>query len=84
MSQSRKHSALEAIANIIVGFGVAMLAQYIIFPRYNIHVNAPTHFAIGFWFTLVSFIRSYAIRRIFNRGIIVTVRLWIDKLGRLF
>lgn len=66
MSQSRKASMVEAFANIAVGFGVALVSQLIIFPLYNVHVPLSTDLAITGWFTLVSLVRSYFLRRLFN------------------
>jgi hypothetical protein len=66
MSQSRKGSFVEAVMNVAVGYGVALLSQLIIFPWYGIHVPLSTNIAIGIWFTVVSLIRSYCIRRWFN------------------
>lgn len=64
--QSRKHSLLEAIANILIGYGVALMAQAVIFPLFDIHVTLGDHAMIGALFTVVSLVRSYGIRRLFN------------------
>jgi len=67
VSQSRRHSLLEAMANIAIGYGIAVGAQFAIFPLFGIHVSAGEHAAIGGLFTIVSLVRSYALRRLFNR-----------------
>jgi hypothetical protein len=67
MSQSRKASLIEAAANIAIGFGVALVSQLIIFPLYGVHVPLSTDLAITAWFTLISLVRSYALRRLFNK-----------------
>ena len=67
MSQSRKHSAFEAVANVVIGYVVAITAQMLIFPLFGIHIPASEHLAIGLLFTVVSLARSYALRRLFNR-----------------
>jgi len=59
-------SATESLANVVVGFMVAILSQLIIFPRYDIHVPISTNLWIGVWFTVISLIRSYILRRWFN------------------
>jgi len=66
MSQSRRMSAIEAIANVLVGYGVAVLAQLAIFPLFGIAVSLGDNLAIGAAFTVVSLARSYAVRRLFN------------------
>jgi hypothetical protein len=66
MSQSRFLSAVESAANVIVGFGVALLSQIIVFPMFGIHVPLSTNLGIGAWFTAISLVRSYVLRRWFN------------------
>lgn len=67
MSQSRTHSAIESVANVAVGYGVAVGAQYAIFPVFNIHATHSEHLMIGAFFTVVSLARSFCLRRLFNR-----------------
>lgn len=64
--QSKRMSAVEAIANVLVGYGVAVLAQLAIFPAFGIAVSIGDNLAIGAAFTVVSLARSYAVRRLFN------------------
>lgn len=66
MSQTRKGSAAEAVANVAIGYGVAVSAQAVIFPLFGVHVSTTDHLAIGGLFTIVSLVRSYALRRLFN------------------
>jgi hypothetical protein len=65
--QSRRHSALEAVANVAIGYAVAIVAQIAIFPLFGIYIPVSEHLAIGLLFTVVSLARSYALRRLFNR-----------------
>lgn len=59
--QSKRHALLEAITNQVVGNSIAMLVYYLM--------------GIGIWqslglqatFLVLSIIRSYVIRRVFNR-----------------
>ena len=67
MSQSRRNSALEAVANVVIGYVVAISAQLVIFPLFGIHAPLGEHLAIGGLFTVVSLVRSYVLRRLFNR-----------------
>jgi uncharacterized membrane protein YcaP (DUF421 family) len=64
--QSRKMSLAESILNIIIGFVVAISAQYAIFPLFDIHIPMHDHLLIGVAFTIVSLVRSYYLRRFFN------------------
>lgn len=52
--------------NIAIGYVVAIVSQLLIFPLFDIHVPLATNLAIGAWFTAVSLVRSYVIRRWFN------------------
>ena len=64
--QSRRMSLVEAIANVAVGFLVALLTQIIVFPLFGLNVSLGENFAIGGLFTLASIARSYALRRVFE------------------
>lgn len=66
ISQRKLHSFLESIVNVLIGYGVALASQILIFPLYGIQVGLGTNIWIGFWFTLISIIRSYVLRRAFN------------------
>lgn len=66
MSQSRRMSLIEAVANVVVGYGVAVLAQIVVFPLFGISASLTDNLMIGLVFTGVSLARSYALRRIFN------------------
>lgn len=46
---------------------VAFLTQIIVFPRFGIHVDTEAHVSITLIFTVVSLVRSYVLRRLFNR-----------------
>jgi phosphate/sulfate permease len=67
MSQSRKMSLVESIANIAIGYLVALTAQLIVFPLMGIPVSLSQNIVIGAIFTVVSLARSYVLRRVFNR-----------------
>ncbi len=65
--QSRAWSAAEAVGNVLVGYGIAVLTQVVVFPWFGVHLPLASHTAIGAIFTVVSLLRSYTLRRIFNR-----------------
>lgn len=66
MSQSRKHSAIEAVVNVLIGYWVSFLTQLAIFPIFGIKISLVQNLWIGVIFTVVSLVRSYALRRLFN------------------
>jgi hypothetical protein len=65
--QSKKQSWFEAVVNVLIGYSVAVLANILIFPHFGINVKTETNFYIGFVFTIISLVRSYTLRRIFNK-----------------
>lgn len=67
MSQSRKASALEALVNVALGYVLAVLAQMLIFPLYGLDVSFGENLSIGLAFVGISMIRSYVLRRFFER-----------------
>lgn len=64
--QSRRASAIEAAVNILVGIAVAFAANMIILPLVGVTISAAQSAAATLFFTAVSFLRSYALRRLFN------------------
>lgn len=67
MRQSRTISVIESLVNIFLGMGVALASQYVIFPLVGIqNVSHSVHLQITFYFTMVSFVRSYFVRRYFE------------------
>ena len=67
MSQSRTHSAIESVANVVVGLGVALVGQVIMFWWLGFDVEPWQNLAISAAFTGASLVRSYALRRLFYR-----------------
>jgi hypothetical protein len=66
MKQSRLMSLVEALTNVAVGFGLAVLTQVMIFPLFGLAVSLGQNLQIGAIFTAVSILRSYALRRLFE------------------
>lgn len=65
--QSKKASLIESIVNQLVGYVVALLAQLILFPLYGIEVSISQNIQLVLWFALISTIRTYVFRRLFNK-----------------
>jgi len=65
--QTKTQSLIESFANIAIGMGVAFAAQLVVFPALGIAVRLDQNVAITCAFTAVSLVRSYALRRLFNR-----------------
>ncbi len=66
MKQSRAMSMIEAVANVVVGYGVAVATQIPIFPVFGLHTTLVQNLKLGGIFSLVSIARSFALRRLFE------------------
>jgi putative effector of murein hydrolase len=67
VTQSRRVSLVEAITNVAVGYVLAVITQIVVFPWFGIHPSLGENLAIGSIFTGISLLRSYALRRLFER-----------------
>lgn len=66
MKQTKLGSLYESIINIIIGAVVAFASQLAVFPMFGIDVPLSANLGIMAWFTGISVVRSYVIRRWFN------------------
>jgi hypothetical protein len=64
--QSRWMSLVESVANVLVGYIVAVTTQYLVFPLFGLHATLSQNLMIGLIFTGVSLVRSYLLRRAFE------------------
>lgn len=69
MSQSKAGSAIEALTNTGIGFIIALAAQVWIAGWYGLNTSFAQDLGITTFFTGISILRGYAVRRFFN---------WID------
>ena len=67
MKQTRLMSLVESVANVIVGYGVAVGTQILIFPVFGLHATLAQNLKMGIIFSFVSIARSFALRRLFER-----------------
>ena len=66
MKQSRLMSLVESVANVIIGYGVAVVTQILIFPIFGLHTTLEQNLQMGAVFTVVSIAWSFALRRLFE------------------
>jgi hypothetical protein len=66
MKQSRVMSFVETVANVVVGYLLAIATQFAIFPLFGLVVSTADNLVIGTIFTAVSIARSFALRRLFE------------------
>ena len=53
MKQSRAMSLVEAVANVVVGYGVAVVTQILIFPVFGLHTTLAQNLKMGAVFTIL-------------------------------
>ena len=66
MRQSRLMSLVEAVANVVVGFLVAVATQIVVFPIVGLQVSPGQNVQVALAFTAVSICRSFLLRRLFE------------------
>ena len=60
-------SMVEATANVVIGYGIAVATQVLVFPIFGIHITMADDLAIGLVFAVVSLARGFMLRRVFER-----------------
>ena len=66
MKKSPVMSLVESLANVAVGYGLAVVTQMLVFPLFGLHTTLAENLTIGAIFTAVSIARSFALRRLFE------------------
>lgn len=64
--QKKRHSLLETVMSTAIGYVVAVLPQLVIYPWFGVHIDIHANMAMAGVFTVVSVIRGYWVRRLFN------------------
>ena len=64
--QSKLHSVIEAASNTLIGYGINLVVQVIVYPLYGAPFTLMQNMQIGLIFLVVSLLRGYVIRRYFN------------------
>ena len=67
VGQTRRGSLLESLVNIVVGYSINFTANLLIFPLFGWHISARENLTLGVIYTGISLVRSYGLRRFFNR-----------------
>jgi hypothetical protein len=65
--QSRTHSMAEASANLVIGFVGSLLVTAYLLPHIGIQISTQQNFGMTAIFTVLSLLRAYFVRRLFNR-----------------
>lgn len=66
IGQTRRWSLIESITNVVIGLGVALLANAIYFSATGYAWTWHWMGGLAVWMTIISIIRSYFLRRFFN------------------
>lgn len=66
MTQSRVMSLVEVVTGSVIAFAVAIWANYAVMPLFGFQVNVKQSVAMTALFTIISIIRSYLVRRLFE------------------
>lgn len=67
MNQTKSESFFEASTGVAIGYVSAIISQVIIFPYWDIDIEFTENLWIAAWFTVISLIRGYFVRRWYNR-----------------
>lgn len=65
--QSKTQSFVESLTNVSIGYMIAVLSQLVIFPLFGIYLPMQDNLLIALYFTVISLVRGYVIRRWFNK-----------------
>lgn len=66
MRQTRAASLAETFISTAIGFVISVFAQLAVFPWFGIHVTFDQNLMIVAIFTVVSIIRGFWVRRLFE------------------
>ena len=67
MKQSKQKSLIESVIQTVIGLGTSILIQVILYPIMGIPVTFFQNLIITLVFFVVSIVRGYFVRRIFNK-----------------
>jgi len=69
MTQSKLQSIIESITQTVIGLVTSIVLQMVLYPLLGIPVSFKQNLIITAVFFVVSIIRGYIVRRIFNNKI---------------
>lgn len=65
--QTKKQSFTESLINTAIGFIISYLSTFLIFPLMGFEGSLSKNLIITIYFTIVSILRGYFLRRFFNK-----------------
>lgn len=71
--QSKAHSLIEALVNVVVGYILSVVVGHaIIYPAFGMTITVGQNLGVTAAFVALSLVRSYITRRYFNHHATVT------------
>jgi len=67
MKQTKQKSLIESTVQTVIGLGTSIVLQMILYPMMGIPVSFSQNLIITAVFFVVSIVRGYLVRRIFNK-----------------
>jgi len=67
MGQTKRKSFFESIIQTVIGLATSLIIQLMLYPVLNIPVTFTQNIIITAVFFIVSIIRGYLVRRLFNK-----------------
>lgn len=65
-AQTKLNSVLETMVSTAIGFSVSWVATLIVLPWFGFAASGSQAFGITCIYTVLSLVRGYAVRRLFN------------------
>ena len=65
--QSKKLSVVEVIVNVGSGYIISLCIQIMLFPLFDVHMSIADNALMTLAFTVISLLRGYIVRRMFNK-----------------
>ena len=65
--QTRRQSLIEAVVNIMAGVAVAYVMNHFLLASFGMPISTRNNLVMTAAMTAASLIRSYSLRRVFNR-----------------
>lgn len=67
MPQSKKNSLIESISNVFVGLIITFIFSPLVYWVFDVEITVKQMGGVTVTFTLISILRTYIIRRFFNK-----------------
>lgn len=66
MKQTRFMSLVESLGNVAIGYGIAVVSQIVVFAHWGVHLDLAQNMEMAVVFTIISIVRSFTLRRVFE------------------